>query len=400
VEILVLDYQPTPEPKSKGPRNVAILTSIVVALTMILFRTTLASNISINTSGTVEFGQGVAIAAACSGSTNLTILPSETFTNGSGTVGNFYFNGYTVSNIPASCSGSDFIISAYDSVTASPLPLYNTSTSSTTIWDNSGTYTFPTSQTGASITTNSTSSFTVTFSTPVTLASSISKFTLDNHNHVVVLTCAQGGACNLGDTGPGGGLIFYTNSAGFNCGPSFTSTGSPTGGLCHNLEVAPSTWAGAIDPGLTWSTSANATATVTGLSIDSTVNLTLAAVGLGYLNSVQIVNQPNDLTTAAGKARAYHGNSLSDWYLPDSSELSLLCQWDMGEQPTPGNACTYTSTNSSSYGAQNAGFLSSRYWSSSQGSSSSAWTQQFAFTQTSTYAKTGYSLYVRPIRAF
>ena len=47
----------------------------------------------------------------------------------------------------------------------------------------------------------------------------------------------------IGSTGPGGGIIFYYDSAGFNCGTGFTNTGSPTGGLCHYLEYAPDGWA-------------------------------------------------------------------------------------------------------------------------------------------------------------
>ena len=51
------------------------------------------------------------------------------------------------------------------------------------------------------------------------------------------------GACQVGDIGPGGGTIYYYEAAGFKCGNSFSITGSPTGGLCHYLEVAPNGWA-------------------------------------------------------------------------------------------------------------------------------------------------------------
>jgi hypothetical protein len=33
---------------------------------------------------------------------------------------------------------------------------------------------------------------------------------------VAALGCAQGGACAIGDTGPGGGKVFYYSAAGFN----------------------------------------------------------------------------------------------------------------------------------------------------------------------------------------
>ena len=41
----------------------------------------------------------------------------------------------------------------------------------------------------------------------------------------VALTCAQGGTCAVGDTGPGGGLVFYVRASGtFACGASLLST--------------------------------------------------------------------------------------------------------------------------------------------------------------------------------
>ncbi|MEY2815476.1 MAG: hypothetical protein RJA78_52, partial [Actinomycetota bacterium] len=53
----------------------------------------------------------------------------------------------------------------------------------------------------------------------------------------VRLTCAAGGICEVGDIGPGGGLIVLANSAGFACGIDRLST-------CHYLESAPKTWSG------------------------------------------------------------------------------------------------------------------------------------------------------------
>lgn len=37
-----------------------------------------------------------------------------------------------------------------------------------------------------------------------------------------VLTCAQGGACAVGDVGPGGGTIIYVKAKGFTCGETLT----------------------------------------------------------------------------------------------------------------------------------------------------------------------------------
>jgi len=51
-------------------------------------------------------------------------------------------------------------------------------------------------------------------------------------------TCATGGTCVVGDTGPGGGIVFYVDSAGFTCGPTLGAT-------CYNLEMAPTAGAAA-----------------------------------------------------------------------------------------------------------------------------------------------------------
>ena len=210
----------------------------------------------------------------------------------------------------------------------------------------------------------------------------------------------------VGDTGPGGGLVYYYNAVGFNCGPTQSSTGSPSGGLCHYLEVAPSTWARSSDPTLRWAGGTYQSTAVTGIVDDSSANNSSPAIGLGYQNSLAIVAQGNDTTTAAGAARAYRGGSKSDWYLPDTAELNLLCQWDNGTAPSVGTACTGGSINSSTYGASAAGFVVGWYWSSSELVTDGAWGQYFGFGyQGFGGGAQGFdgkfnAFYVRPVRAF
>jgi hypothetical protein len=209
----------------------------------------------------------------------------------------------------------------------------------------------------------------------------------------------------VGQTGPGGGLIYYVdNVTGFSCGATYTSTGSPTGDLCHYLEVAPSGWNSGADPTKIWAVAAQQSNDVSGLTNDvpSVYNNALG-IGLGYKNSIAIVNQGNDLTTAAGSARAYLGGSLNDWYLPTSAELNLLCQWNHGVAPNVTTRCTGgTGVNSATYGATSAGIESNRYWSSSENLSNSAWMQHLdnTFTGDQVTQNKVNSFYVRPIRAF
>jgi hypothetical protein len=186
----------------------------------------------------------------------------------------------------------------------------------------------------------------------------------------------------VGDIGPGGGFIFYVNKKGFNCGPNYTNTGSPTGGLCHYLEVAPSGWSnvkpGSRDPYLNWATESNRFKAVKGLkSVDDVCLgsnfkgvpscLASSGVGNGYKNSIAIVKQGNDINTAAGAARAYRGGSLSDWYLPTLAELNNLLKWGKGlpwKSDTTVLGCG--TVNSPTYGAETAGLDSYAYHSSTE----------------------------------
>ena len=182
------------------------------------------------------------------------------------------------------------------------------------------------------------------------------------------LTCAAGGTCVLGDRGPGGGIVYYVDNAGFNCGSGFTATGSPTGGKCKYLEVAPSGW----DPPndwkeYRWATIANRNANVADIEdlADTTAALVSSQIGLGYKNSMAIVNQGNDTTTAAGFVRSYAGGSKGDWYLPTMAELNLLCQWNRGVVQSVTTACANGTLNSG-VGAINSEFANTYYWSSSE----------------------------------
>jgi hypothetical protein len=182
----------------------------------------------------------------------------------------------------------------------------------------------------------------------------------------------------LGDIGPGGGFIFYVNAKGFNCGPNFTKGGSPTGGLCHYLEVAPSGWSngkpGSTDANLPWSTKANYYKDVPDLANflfpekSAPTLLVNSSIGIGYKNSLAIVKQGNGVTSAAGAARAYRGSSLEDWYLPTLGELNNLLKWARGlPWKSDGTVVVGGKINSPTYGAGSAGLIASCYWSSTEG---------------------------------
>ncbi|MEJ6628497.1 MAG: hypothetical protein QNL08_04910 [Ilumatobacteraceae bacterium] len=203
----------------------------------------------------------------------------------------------------------------------------------------------------------------------------------------VALTCAQGGTCAVGDTGPGGGLVFYVRASGtFACGATLAST-------CKYLEAAPTTGISAwTDVSIAWATGGNQSSPVSGA--DGT------AIGTGYQNTSDIVAQSGNVaaTSAAVKASEYRGpNSLSDWFLPSKDELNQMCKWARGQ------AWTSDATQCSSGGTINTapatGFSTGTYWSSSEYDAYLAWHENFTTGTQANNAK-DYLGYVRLVRAF
>ena len=201
----------------------------------------------------------------------------------------------------------------------------------------------------------------------------------------------------VGDTGPGGGIVYYVDNAGFSCGPTLAAS-------CKYLEVAPSGWSGGgADPRMVWAVTANRAADVSGIANDTSAYNNALGIGLGLKNSIAIVNQGNDTTTAAGAARAYAGGSKSDWYLPTTAELNLLCQWNRGVTQNVTTGCSGGSLNGGSAGASGSGFAAWYYWSSSEFSNTNAWEMDFSVAYQNVYEKNAVLAAtdaVRPIRAF
>ena len=208
----------------------------------------------------------------------------------------------------------------------------------------------------------------------------------------------------VGDTGPGGGIVFYYLAAGFNCGPNYTETGSPTLAKCKYLEVAPSSWGSTNDrTAMPW---ANVTTDIAGIPNEAgSSNNSFDLIGLGYKYSEYIVAQngsPYNSSTnryAAGNARAYTGGGLNDWYLPSSAEQNTLCQWNRGITQSFTTMCGSSGTvNSSTFGAEASGFTNTLlYWASSENNDLGK-VMNWGVNQAG-HSKTS-GAYVRPIRAF
>ncbi len=118
--------------------------------------------------------------------------------------------------------------------------------------------------------------------------------------------CSLGGGCEVGDTGPGGGTIFYISPTVINA-----ATGISSGGTY--LEVAPRNWSGlSVESTTAW---AKATTSVTG---------TLSTIGSGAENTRLINNALTTNSVAAKIAADLTLNGKSDWFLPSTLEVKEM----------------------------------------------------------------------------
>ena len=382
-------------PKRKKTSALAAL--VLFAVGGFYLQSTLAANLTFNSKTALEFGQAITQTVSCAGTpADLTITPQSTFANASG-AGGHKFSSVTVSNIPSGCNGYDFTINAYGDSDNTPLALFNSTSTSAVIYDDAGAFSRGSGSTGMTVTSGS-GTFTATFTTPVAQSSNVFKLTIQSGGHTPFYS--------IGSTGPGGGFVYYASDAGFSCGATFTDSGSPTGGLCHYLEVAYWTWNGS-QTKKQWAVTAFQNTDVSTITNDGSAYNNALAVGLGYKNSIAIVTQngvynasSNDY--AAGAARAYSGGSKSDWYLPTLTELNLLCQWDRGIASSVTTVCNGGSTDSATYGAGSAAILQDEcYFTSSEYSAVTAWCQSMdGVTSHQSSIQKLSRVYVRPVRAF
>jgi hypothetical protein len=304
------DSHDVPTGKKKISSVLALLLLIVGGT--FLVQNTLAANISLNSGAAVEFGQGVAMTAACSGADALIVTPNSEFANASGS-GAHYLKTITVSGIPAGCNGVDFNISVYDSTTSTALPMFGSTKSVATIWNNAGTFEGGTGYSGSSITSGS-GTFTITFTTPVALASNVARITLQSSGHAP-FNCALDLVCSVGDTSPSGGIIFYKSVS------AFTETGTVCASDCHYLEYAPRNWMGTDVEG-----PYNFFHTVGNTYLTTLKPGTLSNLGSGY-NNTAILIAAGDTQGAPSRAKAYagpKGDTAGQWFVPSMNEINAL----------------------------------------------------------------------------
>ena len=178
---------PIEEEKARPRTSKFAATAVVVFASVFFFQSTLAGNISMNSGRSIEFGQAVNVTAACAGSENLTVTPRSSFVNATNGGGSHYLSSVSVSGIPSSCNGKDFVISFYDSATgSSALPIFTSPFESAknvvTVSNSAGYFSQGFQSTGTTVSSTS-GAFTVTFTTPVALSTNAIKVTLQSTEH-------------------------------------------------------------------------------------------------------------------------------------------------------------------------------------------------------------------------
>lgn len=201
--------------------------------------------------------------------------------------------------------------------------------------------------------------------------------------------CAAGGICKIGNTGPGGGEVFYDAGSRQSWG--------------RYLEFAPEGWSGSqSDPKVVWCNDGdvllNSAPTVHGwLSFGLKIGDGLGQkIGDGRANTELML--AGCRSGAALMSRAYRGGGQNDWFLPSSGELNELCKY-AGSQITGDSKVLcqlFPLIPSRKLGKTTD---SNFYWSSSETSSNTALAQFFGGgTWNHAFKANLYAL--RPIRAF
>lgn len=171
-------------------------------------------------------------------------------------------------------------------------------------------------------------------------------------------SCAAGGACQVGDIGPGGGVVFFDAGTEESWG--------------RYLEVAPASWSGApSDPVATWCAKGKSGFTK---SVPTGTD-----IGTGAANTRAIIKACGT-TSAAGVAAAYRGGGKNDWHLPSRDEVNTLFRKRAAVGGIPAKSL----------------------WSPSQSShfATYAWGQLLVSEGLYIGSYKGYQGMVRPIRAF
>ena len=382
-------------------KTLKLLFGIGALVGVIAIGSTLAASINLNGGGPVEFGQGVTQTTSCD--SEILVTPYSSFVNGD--PGAFMFSELMLSQVDTTdqsdsgegCAGKSFLIKLYEE-DGTPINVSYTISIS-----DSGTFSSNDGDLSPSGENGTNSSVTLTFDPAEVLASEVYRITIESSS-----TQAASTGYEVGDIGPGGGIVFYVST------DFFTSAGSTCDTACKYLEVAPATWQSegasvADDSIFQWldnyiyvATGQDKTTLSTeGYSDDETANW---KIGQGLYNTSVMKVSGSISSTAQAAVLAYAGGSAAgQWFIPSMNELNELCKYARGQ--TTGNpkvACDGSGTLKTGTTNYLGGFMGAvydAYWSSTEYGGDYARVQSFDSGLLNLNAK-HFGGYVRPIRAF
>ena len=273
-------------------KSLGIFLGIGALAGTIALGSTFAASINLNGGGPVEFGQGVTQTTACDD--EVIITPTSGFVNAT-SEGSFKFTGITLSNLDTrseGCAGKSLQLDAYG-VGGSSLETFSIAIGS------DGSFTTEDGDLSNEGVQGAESNVTFMFSPPTINATSVYKITIQSEISTQFVD-----SYSVGETGPGGGIIFYVSDSGFDCGPILDAR-------CNYLEAAPisgdNAWA---DSGYQWDG-----------NNDSVVNSSMV-IGSGLKNTLAMIQNDSTIEKAGTISSAFRGpNDFDDWFLPSYFEL-------------------------------------------------------------------------------
>jgi hypothetical protein len=413
----LLNFETTNPTQKGGKKGLKIVLGMGALVGTIALGSTLAASVNLNSGSPVEFGQGVAQTTACDG--NVVITPYSQFVNEENG-GSFKLSAINVSDINlVACSRKDFVIKAYGA-SSTPLNFISGVSSVTVSNDESGFYIPQISGIVMSDYDNSSFNLVIDSADPTSLqASEVNRFTIESLDPSSTAPVRY----NIGDIGPGGGIIFYVDrSAG-----GFDEIGAACSPNCHHLEFAPKGWASLADwpdkvgydgqsmgaranenedPFLVWSDADFSVGDPDAIAVGTNI-------GTGFINTQQL----NGNTVYEGKSPRFSfraalnyvgagtSSTVGQWFLPSIAELNELCKYARGQTSDLGNLSVQCSKVGTSIDS-NLGFNSEDnvYLSSSYGVAPNGFIAGYKFDYGSNPLLSNYYVSwggrVRPIRAF
>jgi hypothetical protein len=186
----ILKFEGSSRAPLKQRKGFRVVLGITVMGVFAALGSTLAANITINTSNAVEFGQGLSAAAACD--SEISVRPRASFTNGSDTAGTFMLASLEFGGLNYdACNNKELVISTYDSGPATANFLGGTTADSYTavtilIKSDSAAVVSPSSVEKPTIVSSvgktGSETFTVTFGNPLTQAGKVYKVTVESRD--------------------------------------------------------------------------------------------------------------------------------------------------------------------------------------------------------------------------